>query len=180
MNILAISGSLRAQSTNTTILRAAKLIAPAPLEIVVYEGLEAIPPFNPDLDMEPFPPSVLHFRAALREASAVLFSTPEYAHGVPGALKNALDWIVGSGELSGKTVALFNASSRGEYAQASLREILKTMDARLVSEAEITVSLGKGVHAYAVAADPEFASLVISALQKIENALSASPAQAAR
>ena len=132
-------------------------------------GLETIPAFNPDLDVEPGLEPVERFRAHLREAEAVLFSTPEYAHGVPGSLKNALDWVVGSGELSGKPVALANASARGEYAQASLREILKTMDARVVVEAEVTIPLmGKGLDAGAIAGDPEFATLLRSSLEKLQ------------
>jgi len=168
MKILAISGSLRAQSTNTTLLHAVALMAPPHIDIVVYEELETIPPFNSDLDVEPGPEPVSRLRAALRDSAAVLFSTPEYAHGVPGALKNALDWVVGSGELSGKPVTLFNASARGEYAQASLREILKTMDARLLSDAEITVPLlGKVFDASEIAANPQFAALILSSIQKI-------------
>ena len=95
MKMLAISGSLRAQSTNTTLLRAATLIAPSHIDMVLYEELETIPPFNSDLDVEPGPESVSRLRTALRDSAAVLFSTPEYAHGVPGALK--MLWI-GSSE----------------------------------------------------------------------------------
>jgi NAD(P)H-dependent FMN reductase len=168
MKMLAISGSLRAQSTNATLLRAMALIGAPEIDIVFYDELEDIPAFNPDLDVEPGPDSVERFRAHLREASAVLFSTPEYAHGVPGSLKNALDWVVGSGELSGKPVTLVNASARGEYAQASLREILKTMDARFLSEAEVTIPLmGKGLDAQEIAADVEFAALLRDSLEKL-------------
>lgn len=168
MRILAISGSLRAQSTNTALLRAAALLAPSPIRVVLYEQMETLPPFNPDLDLEPGPEPVLRFRTELRESSAVFFSTPEYAHGIPGSLKNALDWVVGSGELSGKPVALMNASARGEYAQAALREVLKTMDARLVSDVEITIPLlGKGLGAAEIAADPESAALIGRSLQRI-------------
>ena len=141
MKILAISGSLRNASKNTTLLRAAKLIAETPLEITMYEELDQIPPFNPDLDVVPAPAAVSRFRAALNESSVVIFSTPEYAHGIPGSLKNLLDWVVGSGELSEKPVALLHASARGEYAQASLREVLKTMNANLLTDAETTLSL---------------------------------------
>ena len=169
MKMLAISGSLRAQSTNTTLLRAALIMAAPGIEIALYDELDAIPAFNPDLDVEPGPEAVERFRAQLREASAVLFSTPEYAHGVPGALKNALDWVVGSGELSGKAVALINASVRGEYAQTSLREVLKTMDARLVSEAEVTVPfMGKGLDAQEIVGDLDFATLIRSCLEKLQ------------
>jgi NAD(P)H-dependent FMN reductase len=141
MKILAISGSLRAASSNTALLRALALLALPPLEISLYEGLAGIPPFNPDLDSEPGPEPVEAFRAALRRADAVVVSTPEYAHGIPGSLKNLLDWVVGSGELSEKPVALIHASARGEHAQASLREVLRTMNARLLSDVETTLSL---------------------------------------
>src|SRR3984885_8527288 len=168
MRILAISGSLRAKSTNTALLRAAASVASSSIDVVLYLQMEELPPFNPDLDLEPGPEAVLRFRAALRNSSAVVFSTPEYAHGIPGSLKNALDWVVGSGEFSGKPVALMNASSRGEFAQAALREVLKTMDARLISEAEVTVPLlGKGMGVADIAADPEFAALIRFSLEKI-------------
>jgi chromate reductase len=172
MTILAISGSLRAQSTNTALLRAAALIAPPHIDIVLYEEMEQVPAFNPDLDVPPVPKPVERFRTALQEASVVLFSTPEYAHGLPGSLKNALDWLVGSGELSGKPVALINASARAEYAQASLREVLKTMNARLLSDAETTLPLlGKTFDASEIAANPEFAALIESSIQKIASSL---------
>ena len=166
MRILAISGSLRAQSTNTALLRAAASVASSLIDVVLYLQMEELPPFNPDL--EPGPEAVLRFRAALGDCSAVIFSTPEYAHGIPGSLKNALDWVVGSGELSGKPVALLNASARGKYAQAALRETLRTMDARVISDAEVTIPLlGKGLGASEIAADPEFAGLIRSSLQRI-------------
>jgi chromate reductase, NAD(P)H dehydrogenase (quinone) len=130
------------------------------------------PPFNPDLDVEPGFEAVSRLRAELRDSSAVLFSTPEYAHGIPGALKNALDWVVGSGELSGKPVALFNASIRSEHAQASLREIVKTMDAQLLSEAEITIPLlGKDLNASEIATNPQFAATILASIHKIVNSL---------
>ena len=172
MKMLAISGSLRAQSTNTALLRAATLVAPFHIDIVLYEELETIPPFNSDLDVQPGPESVTRLRTALRDSAAVIFSTPEYAHGVPGAPKNALDWTVGSGELSAKPVTLFNASARGEYAQTSLREVLKTMDARLLSDSEIMIPLlGKTLDASAISANPQFAALILSSIEKIASSI---------
>ena len=172
MRILAISGSLRAQSTNTALQRATALIAPPHIDVILYGEMETLPPFNPDLDVDSGPEPVARFRTALRHSDAVVVSTPEYAHGIPGSLKNALDWIVGSGELSAKPVALFNASARGEYAQASLREILKTMDARLLSDLEITIPLlGKSFDASEIAANPTFADPIRTSLQKIEGSL---------
>ncbi len=168
MRIVAISGSLRAQSTNTALLRALVLLAPPELEIVLYEELDQIPPFNPDIEETPDSSPVSRFRAALRDSAAVLFSTPEYAHGIPGVLKNALDWVVGSGELSGKPVVLVHASSRGKYAQASLKEILTTMDARVIADAEATVELlGKDLTPAEIAKDPGLASTLYTSLNRL-------------
>ena len=110
--ILAISGSLRAASSNTAILKAAQQLAPNNLEILLYHGLGDLPHFNPDLELAP-PASVLEFQKMLRDSSAVIISSPEYAHGIPGTLKNALDWVVGSGEMVGKPTVLFNVAARG-------------------------------------------------------------------
>ncbi len=141
MRVLAISGSLRSQSTNTTLLRAIQLLAPPQIGIAVYEELARIPPFNPDLEATGELPAVSSFRNAVRDSAIVLFSTPEYAHGIPGVLKNALDWVVGTGEFSEKPVVLVNASSRGVFAQAALREVLLTMNATLFHELEVTIDL---------------------------------------
>lgn len=169
MRILAISGSLRAVSLNTTLLHAARLLAPADVEVLLYDGLDALPHFNPDREgpnaAEPEPPPVVDFRAQLQASDGVLISSPEYAHGVPGALKDALDWIVGSGELVGKPVGLFNASAYATHAHAFLTEILTTMDARVIREACVTVPLlGKTLDAAGVASDPELSGTLRAAL----------------
>ena len=134
MKILAISGSLRANSKNT------KLLQNAGLE--VYSELAQLPYFNPDLDTESPPEPVARFRKLLQDADAVLISSPEYAHGVPGVLKNALDWIVSSGEFVQKPVALVNASLNATHAQASLKETLTVMMALIVAD---TRSLGEAL-----------------------------------
>src|SRR5579859_7594678 len=158
MRVLAISGSLRSQSTNTLLLRAVARLAPQELEIELFQEMHRLPPFNPDLEGQDTSGPVARLRKALRESAAILFSTPEYAHGIPGVLKNALDWVVGSGELSGKPVVLVNASSRGTYAIASLKEVLTTMDARLLHDAEVTIDLlGKGLTAAEIAQTPDSA-----------------------
>ncbi len=168
MSILAVSGSLRAQSTNTSLLRAAALVAAPELEIVVYGDLESIPPFHPDREAADGVPSVLRWRKALRESQAVLFSTPEYARGIPGALKNALDRVVGSGELSGKPVALINASARATYAQAALQEVLRAMDARLVDGAEVTIArLNRSATPSEMVGEPEIAYALRGSLQAL-------------
>jgi chromate reductase len=144
MKIVALNGSLRNPTTpsaNAALMRAAARVAPAGVEVVLYGGLGELPPFNPDLDTEGSvpPPAVAELRQLILGADAVLISSPEYAHGVPGALKNLLDWLVSVGELSGKRVALVNAArAGGQYAQAALLEILRAMNWHLVPEATLT------------------------------------------
>ncbi len=141
LHLLAISGSLRAASANTTVLRAAQHLALPSVTISLYDGLGDLPHYNPDLDGENPPPAVVDFRTQLREADAVLICSPEYAHGVPGVLKNALDWIVSSGEFMGKSVALVNARPASIYAQASLRETLTVMMAEIDTAASVTLPI---------------------------------------
>jgi chromate reductase, NAD(P)H dehydrogenase (quinone) len=108
---------------------------------------------------------VIDFGNHLQSADAVLICSPEYAHGVPGVLKNALDWVVGSGEFMGKPVALLNASPRATHAQASLIETLTTMDARVVTDACIALPLlGRGLDASGIAADPDIALALQTAI----------------
>ena len=138
MRIVALSGSLRAQSSNAALLRAAARVAPDGVDFVFYDGIDRLPHFNPDLDEEGTapPPEVRALRELLIGADAILISSPEYAHGVPGAFKNMLDWLVSTGELVEKPVALLNASpSGGRYAQAAIVETLRTMNWRVVDEA---------------------------------------------
>jgi chromate reductase len=138
MRIIAISGSLRAGSSNGALLRAAAALAPEGMEISIWEGLGELPHFNPDLDVAEPPPVVAEFRALLRAADGILISSPEYAHGVPGSLKNALDWLVSDGELVGKPVVLLNAAPLGgEYAQPQLLETLTVMSWKVLPEASI-------------------------------------------
>jgi NAD(P)H-dependent FMN reductase len=105
MRILAISGSLRAESLNTRVLHFAARVALPGADLHLCDVLDRLPHFNPDLDMDWGPAAVVSFRAQLNAAAAVVISSPEYAHGLPGTLKNALDWVVGSRELVGNPLA---------------------------------------------------------------------------
>ena len=96
IRLLAICGSLRAVSTNAALLQAAALLVPECMVIEHYDGLSRLPHFNPDLDVDPPPPPVRDLREAIRRADGLIVSSPEYARGVPGSLKNALDWLVSS------------------------------------------------------------------------------------
>jgi chromate reductase len=114
------------------------------MHVALYGGLAALPHFNPDDDVDVPPPSVLDLRRRVGEVDGLLFCIPEYAHGVPGALKNALDWLVASVELPGTPVASLNASSMATHAQASLLETLTVMSTRIVREACVTIPVGRG------------------------------------
>ena len=149
-------------------MRAAARLAPAGVEIDLYCSLGDLPHFNPDLE-ESEPPAVTDLWTLVREADGLLISSPEYAHGVPGALKNALDWLVGGSEFIDKPVALLNASPRATHAQASLRETITTMSGRFVEPASIAVPLlGKGLDADAIAADAQIASAPAAFVRAIE------------
>lgn len=122
----SISGSLRQVSSNTALLHAAIALSPANVEIKLYGGLGDLPHFNPDLELIA-PSLVTDLRAQVKWSDGLVISSPKYAHGVPGLLKNALDWLVSGEEFVGKPIALFNASPRAIHAQASLTEIVTTM-----------------------------------------------------
>jgi chromate reductase len=171
VRILAISGSLRAASSNTALLRAAATLAPEGMEIVLYGGLGDLPHFNPDLeDAEPL--SVTELRHQVRTADGLLISSPEYAHGVPGVLKNALDWLVGGSEIVYKPIALWNASPRATHAQESLAETLRTMSTRIVPEASIAVLLlGRRIDTAGIASDPELSGPLRAALAAFARAI---------
>ena len=167
MNILAISGSLRARSSNTSLLRLAASVAPDDVRVELYDGLASLPHFNPDDDLDVPPPPVLELRRRVGAADGLLFCTPEYAHGLPGSLKNALDWLVASIELPGKPVASLNASPLSAYAQASLLETLTVMSTRIVREAWVTIPVGRGdVDAAGDIASPDIARATRDALDQ--------------
>jgi chromate reductase len=147
MHILAISGSLRASSTNTALVRAIAAMAPTGMEVTLYDGLGDLPHFSPDIDDDKSPVSVVRLRGLLQTADGVLICTPEYAFGVPGSLKNALDWTVSSGELNGKPVAAISASplySGGDKAHASLLLTLTALGANVPDGGKLSISGVKG------------------------------------
>lgn len=144
--VLAVSGSLRAKSVNTAALLAAQTLAPAGMKVTLYGGLGELPHFNPDLDTATPPAPVVTWRQAVADADALLLCTPEYAHGLPGAFKNALDWLVSFEGFMNQRVAIIQARPGGEHAQASLREILITMNARLLADACVTLPLTSNIH----------------------------------
>jgi chromate reductase len=141
--ILAICGSTRQQSANLNLIKAIVELFCNELDIKIYERLAEIPHFNPDLDTINPPGTVAEFRSELTEAEGILICTPEYAMGVPGTLKNAIDWSVSSGEFSHKPVALITASSRGESGHRHLLETLKVIECNIPIDSQLLISFVK-------------------------------------
>lgn len=142
-NVLAISGSTREYSTNRNLIHAFAEMAMDFFDVTIFAGLMDIPQFNPDNDNENAGDQVAGLRRQLREADGVLICTPEYAMGVPGTLKNAIDWTVSSAEFYHKPTALITASSSGEKGHASLLETLKVIDANITDETQLLISHAK-------------------------------------
>jgi len=166
-------------SLNTALLRAAGALVPDGVEISLYEGLGRLPLFNPDLE-DAEPPAVADFRARLRASDGVMIASPEYAHGVSGAIKNALDWVVGGEEFVNKPVALLNASPRATHAFAALKETIGVMSARIVAEASIAVPLlGKNLDAAGIACHQEISSALRAALTVFVRAIEVGRVEAA-
>jgi chromate reductase len=141
MRVLAISGSLRSGSHNRELLRLAAAAAPAGVEVELYDGLKLVPPYDADDDVDPRPAAVTELKDAIADADAVLFATPEYNSSIPGALKNALDWVsrplLGS-PLRNKPVAVLSSSTGmfgAVWAQAELKKVLGAIGARVLDEA---------------------------------------------
>jgi NAD(P)H-dependent FMN reductase len=138
--ILAISGSTRASSTNLNLIYAIVDLVSETLAVEIFNGLADLPHFNPDHDTDQPPAAVAAFRNMLRSKDGILICTPEYAMGVPGSLKNALDWTVSSMEFSHKPVALITASTLGEKGHASLLETLKVIESNITAETALLIS----------------------------------------
>jgi len=167
--VLLISGSLRVRSTNTAVLRTARLVAPLGIDAELYDGLAALPAFNPDDDVAPLPEPVESLRAAIRAADALLFSTPEYAGALPGAFKNLLDWTIGDdqpGSIYEKPVAWINAAPRGAVkAHESLAVVLGYAHARVVEPACAYVPVHEGdLDEHGVVSDPAARAAIAASL----------------
>ncbi|WP_062231892.1 NADPH-dependent FMN reductase [Fictibacillus sp. FJAT-27399] len=174
INILAISGSLRQNSSNTKLMNAIIALAPENMEFTIYGDLGNLPHFNPDIDVDDGPPPIGGLRAQLKEANGVLICTPEYGNGVPGVLKNALDWIVSSGEFMNKPTAVISASPSpmgGDKAYDSLLLTLKMMNAVIVESGTMMIPhIGLKLTTEGVISDPETKEELLSLLKALEQA----------
>jgi chromate reductase, NAD(P)H dehydrogenase (quinone) len=142
VNILAISGSLQSGSSNVALLDALQRLQRNDVEVTRYPSLGDLPHFNPDLQDRPGADPVGTFRAAVQAADGLLIATPEYAHGMPGVLKNALDWLVGTGELYGKAVVVLSAApseTRAGNARAWTEQTLRAQGADVRMSATVAV-----------------------------------------
>ncbi len=138
--IVAISGSARINSTNHRLIIAIAVLSKDIFNVEIYNSIEHLPQFNPDKDNENASKEVLHFKQLLNEADGVIICTPEYAHGVPGSLKNAIDWTVGTSEFSNKPTMLITASTDGKYAHQSLLETLRVIEAKNINNLQLLIS----------------------------------------
>jgi chromate reductase len=164
VHILGISGSLQERSSNRALLEAARRLARDGVTVDEYRGIASLPHFNPDLENEGPPENVAEFRARIDEADGVLIASPEYAFGVPGALKDALDWLVGSGDLYGKPIVVLSAApaaERGANARADLERTLRGQGAQVLMSATIVVPRGA---AYDVTSDATASAAIEAAL----------------
>jgi len=179
--ILGISGSLRVGSLNSMLLRAVRRLAPSGINVDLYRGLGALPLFNPDLEALGAPPEVAEMRSRIISSHALLIASPEYAHGVSGVIKNALDWMVGTDSFVNKPVGLLNSSPRASIAQAALRETLRTMSARVVPAACVTVGiLGSGLDEDGIVQHPETRTAILGVLRALESHHAAATSEGGR
>ena len=175
--ILLISGSLREGSTNSAVLRTLARFAPTSVEATLYSGLAALPAFNPDRDDDHLPAVVADLRAAIRASHGLVFSTPEYAGGLPGAFKNLLDWTVGDdrpGSIYEKPVAWVNVAARGApNAHESLRRVLGYVQASIVQPACLAVPVtGAMVNEEGFVADGAVARRLTNSVERLVAACS--------
>jgi len=174
LKILAISGSLREKSSNTALMKAIIALAPENMKFTIYGGLGNLPHFNPDIDVDNGPPPVVELRTQLKEADGVLICTPEYGNGVPGVLKNALDWIVSSGEFMNKPTAVISASPSpmgGDKAHASLLLTLKMIEATIVDGGTMMIPhIGLKLNKEGVITDLDTKQKLLTVLSVLEQA----------
>lgn len=164
-----MSGSLQARSSNTALLRTAHRVAPAGVEVVDSVSVGAVAPFNPDIEREgPEPATVLQWRSQVAAVGGLLIASPEYAHSLPGSLKNALDWLVGSGELYGRPVAVLCGLPRSNGGVLGREALVRTL---LAQGADVVLSATVGVAASDKGAeelhDPAAVEVVLAALEAL-------------
>ena len=178
MVLLGLCGSLRTDSSNMRLLKATQQLVPESVEVKIFENLGEVPLFNPDIEQQSFN-AVTQLKASVDAADGIIISSPEYAHGVPGAFKNALDWLVGGHEFHEKPIIFFNVEGRALFSRAALNETVHTMSGNIIHRACCTVPpIIKYMDVQAIQDNPELAELISSSLKrfaKIINTLKQPP-----
>ena len=170
--LLLLCGSLRAGSTNEAVLRTAQDVAADEDDTTFFTGLSALPHFNPDDDHDPLPAPVIELRAAIRDADALIISTPEYAGDLPGSFKNLLDWTVGGVETEAKPVAWINASTAPSGAaatHAALRSVLTYTGCTIVEEACVHLPVSRAAVEDGRVTDPALRSGITAVLRIVRD-----------
>lgn len=166
IKLMAISGSLRKTSYNSAALEALNKLAPNPIHVNIYRGLSDLPMFNPDLEGELIP-EYEEMRKLLGSSDGLIVSSPEYAHGISGVLKNALDWLVSGEEFVNIPVMIINTSPRASHALESLREVVRTMSGHIVEEACLSIPLlGSNLDSQGILRDKDLSEKLNSGLYK--------------
>ena len=168
MQFLAISGSLRSDSTNAALLDALQRFMPVGCQVCRYAELADLPIFNPDLEGSDTPPVVERLATRVRDADGLIVSSPEYVHGIPGGLKNMFDWLTSRFEIVDKPILVVHASHRGDIALGALLDVLGTLSKKTVPEVSIRVPLVSCTpdEVTKKIAQPEYSSLIASGLDK--------------
>lgn len=165
IRLLALSGSLRRESYNTAVLNALIRLAPGYVKMHIGQ-IGELPLFNPDREGEAIA-TVDALKGALGKADGLIIASPEYAHGVSGVLKNALDWLVSGEEFVDRPIMLINTSPRASHAQQSLREILRTMSGDLIDDACLSIALlGSRLDCSGIITNPETSAVLRSGLAR--------------
>ncbi len=167
VRVLALCGSLRRRSYSAALLRACVMLAPPGIELSIFDGIGQLPLFSPDAETDPGEPALRLWRA-VEGADAMLIASPEYAHGVTGTIKNALDWLVGLIAFDGMPVAVLNPSAQSTHADAAIRETLRTMSAELIEPACLRIPVnGSRLTAEQMRDDARFAAAIAQVHQAI-------------
>lgn len=168
MRLATLCGSLRKASINARLLEAIRISAPTGIHVKPPPKLGELPLFNPDTEDEP-PECVIRLWELIETSDAIIIASPEYAHGITGVLKNALDWTVARGSFMAKPVAVLNAAPRSWIAHRALVEVITTIDAKPIEEASIGIPvLGNTLDAGELTRDPQFSALIQGVLTAID------------
>jgi NAD(P)H-dependent FMN reductase len=163
LNLLALSGSLRKASYNSAAINALLELAPRHVDITIGD-ISHLPIFNPDREGENIP-ELTTLKHSLSESNGLIIASPEYAHGISGPLKNALDWLVSGAEFPYKPIMLINTSPRASHAQAALREVLSTMSGNIIENSCVTIPLlGSELDRNGILAEKKIATTLVDGL----------------